>query len=73
MECKKPITKLECFKAVTELGLDSFSVEFYKTFCPDVKEILLRCLNCSLVVNYLCDFQNEGLITLILKSLKNTL
>ena len=38
MECEKPTTESECFKAVSELsnnkspGLDGFSAEFYKTF-----------------------------------------
>ena len=79
LECEKPITESECFKAVSELsnnkssGLNGFSIEFYKTFWQDLKEIFLKYLNYSLVANQLCDSQYEGLITLIPKSGKNTM
>ena len=53
--------------------MDGFSIEFYKTFWQDLKEIFLNCLNYSLVANQLCDSQYEGLITLIPKSGKNTM
>ena len=38
MECEKPITESECFKALPELsnnkspGLNGFSIEFYNVF-----------------------------------------
>ena len=79
MECEKPITESECFKALSELsnnkspGLDGFSVEFFKAFWQDLKEIFLKCLHYSLVANQLCDSQHEGLITLIPKPGKNTM
>ena len=47
MECEKPITESVCFKALSELsnnkspGLDDFSIEFYKVFWQDLKEIFL--------------------------------
>ena len=59
MKCEKPITESECFKAFSELlnnkslGLDGFSIEFYKTFWQDLKEIFLKCLNYSVVANQL--------------------
>ena len=66
MECEKPITESECFKVLSELsnkkspGQDGFSIEFYKMFWQDLKEIFLKCLNYSLVANQLCDSQYEG-------------
>ena len=41
-------------------GLDGFSIEFYKVFWQDLREIFLKCLNYSLVANQLCDSQYEG-------------
>ena len=78
-ECEKPITELECFKALSELsnnkslGWMVFFIEFYKTFWQDLKEIFLKCLNYSLAANQLCDSRYKGLITLIPKSGKNTM
>ena len=66
MEFEKPITELECFKAFSELsnnkssGLDGFSIEFYKVFWQDLREIFLKCCNYSLVADQLCDSQYEG-------------
>ena len=74
MKCKNPIMESECFKAVSELTnnkfqeLDGFSIELYKTFRQDLEDIFLKCLNYSLVVNQLCEFQYEGIVTLIPKS-----
>ena len=42
-------------------------------FWQDLKEIILKCLNYSLVANQLCDSQYEGSITLIPKPCKNTM
>ena len=53
--------------------MDGFSIEFYKVFWQDLKEIFLKCLNYSLVANQLCDSQYEGLTTLIPKPGKNTM
>ena len=67
------------FKAFSELSnnkspaLDGFSIEFYKTFWQDLKEIFLKCLNYFLVADQLCDSQYKELITLIPKSGKNTM
>ena len=79
MECEKPKTESECFKALSELsnnkfpGLDGFSIEFYKVFWQDLKEIILKSLNYSLAANQFCDSKYEGLITLIPKPGKNTM
>ena len=61
------------YQKITPLGWMFFFIEFYKTFRQDLKEIFLKCLNYSLVANQLCHSQYEGLITLILKSGKNTM
>ena len=54
-------------------GLDGFSIEFYKVFWQNLEEILLKCLNYSLVANQLCDSQYEGLITPVPKPGSNTI
>ena len=47
MEREKRITESECFKAVFELsnnkspGLNDFSIEFYKTYKQDFKEVFI--------------------------------
>ena len=72
-ECDKPITESECSEAISQLannkspGLDGFSIEFYKIFWQDLKELFINCLNYSLTTNRLCDSQYEGVIILIPK------
>ena len=67
MKCESLITESECLKAVSELSnnkssvRNGLSIEFCKTFWQDLKELFLKCLKYSLLVNQLCDSQYEGL------------
>ena len=78
-ECDKPITESECFKAIFQLannkspGLDGFSIEFYKMFWQDLKNLFMECVNYSWEKKELCNSQYEGLITLIPKPGKDCL
>ena len=79
MKCESPITESECLKAVSELSnnkssvRNGLSVEFCKSFWQDLKELFLKCLKYSLLVNQLYDSQYEGLITTIPKCGKNAM
>ena len=77
--CECPITQDECFQALKEMkwnkspGNDGFTAEFYFTFWPLLKEIVVEAFNESLEVKLLSNSQRQGVITLIEKEGKNPL
>ena len=78
-ECEKPITDNECQQAILQLainkfpGLDSFSIEFYKTFWTEIKSLFMKCLDFSKLTNQFSESQYEGVITLLPKLGKDKL
>ena len=77
-EYDKLITNKGCHAAIFQLfnkslGLNGFSVEFYKTFWKYFNDLLLESVNFSLVQKRLSNSQYEGLITIILKPDKDNL
>ena len=51
-------------------GSDGITTEFYKLYWNDIKTYLINSFNYSLLYGNLTDFQKQGIITLIPKSLK---
>ena len=77
--CDKSITSKECLTALSQLsnnkspGLDSFSIEFYKTFWQYLDDFFLENISFSINQKRLCNSRYEGLITLLPKLNKNKL
>ena len=69
-ECPKAIFKQTKNKSP---GLDGCSIEFYKTFCTEIKSLLMECLDFSKLINQLCDSQYESVITILPKPKKDKL
>ena len=72
-ECKRAIFAMKKNKAP---GCDGISIEFYQTFWPQIKEILVNALNECYITGTMSNTQRKGLITLLFKkgdtqSLKN--
>ena len=58
-KCEKLSIDNECPKAIFKQtknkspGLDGCSVKFYKTFCTEIKSLLMECLDFSKLINQL--------------------
>ena len=63
-ECKCAIFAMKKNKAP---GCDGISIEFYQTFWPQIKEILVNALNECYVTGTMSNTQRKGLITLLFK------
>ena len=71
--CEGMITKLECEKAIKIMknnkspGSDGLTIEFYKTFWPDISDILIDSFNESFNLGHLSYSQNVSILSLIFK------
>ena len=63
-ECKHAIFTMKKNKSP---GCDGISIEFYQTFWPQIKDILVSALNECYVTGMMCNTQRRGLITLLFK------
>ena len=66
-ECLGALKNMKNFKSP---DIDSFTIEFYKLFCNDIKFPLLNCLNESLERGNFSVSQHQGLITCLPKRRK---
>ena len=72
-ECKRAIFAMKKNKAP---GCDGISIEFYQTFWPQIKDLLVSALNECYITDTMSNTQRKGVITLLFKkgdnqSLKN--
>ena len=63
-ECKQAIFNMAKNKSP---GCDGISIEFYQTFWPKIKDILVSALNDCYVTGMMSNTQKRGLITLLFK------
>ena len=77
--CDAPITLEECRNALNQLltnksfGMDGFIIEFYKTFCNDIKNCLFDSIAFLFNICKHTNSQYRGVVTLILKPDKDHL
>ncbi len=77
--CEGLITEKECFDVITKLksnkspGYDGLPSEFYKTFWPEVKDLVLNSFNESFRVGELSETHKQIIISLIFKKGERTL
>ena len=77
--CEGKINREECYEALKEMkmnkspGNDGFTVEFYVTFWPHIRGILVEALNEAYDKGFLAPSQRQGVITLIEKEGKDPL
>ena len=75
--CEGFMSEKECAEAVKEMkngktpGTDGLTVEFYKIFWFDIKELMLKSFNYSFQTNSLSELQKLSLITLLPKTNKD--
>ena len=75
----RDISEEECFEAICTFsndktpGSDGLPAEFYKTFWPDIKELLCLVFSECFKNNKLCSSMRRGIITLIPKKDKDQL
>ena len=77
--CEGKITKFECDAAMKLMkenkspGLDGLSIEFYKTFWPELANIVIDSFNEAFEDGKLSESQNMSLLSLIFKKGDRTL
>ena len=78
-QCEGDLTEDEIFQCLNTFpngkspGTDGLSVEWYKRFWPDIKDFLLKSINCSVQNGHLSLTQTQGIITVIPKKDKDPL
>ena len=71
--CEGLITEGECIKALKEMsngkspGSDGFTVEFYKVFWRNIKNLMIESINAAYENSKLSTNQRRGIVTLIPK------
>lgn len=72
-ECDAPLTMEECYTALMSMannkspGSDGFSVEFYKFFWDDIKDLVFESFQYAFITKRMSIEQRRGVISLIPK------